>query len=78
MVGWNIWVSARTAANHKGKWGQCIGVLCVNWQVNDREDDRYREGNNGDLFFILIIEKIQVSLVCVSWQMNNREANRCK
>lgn len=24
MVGWNRWVSARTAANHKGKWGQCI------------------------------------------------------
>lgn len=70
MVGWNIWVSARTAANHKGKWGQCIRVLCVNWQVNDREEDRYREGNNGDLFFILIIEKIHA---LSTWEYQARE-----
>lgn len=70
MVGWNRWVSARTAANHKGKWGQCIRVLCVNWQVNDREEDRCREGNNGDLFFILIIEKIHV---LSTWEYQARE-----
>lgn len=63
MVGWNVWPSARTAANHKGKWGQCI-------RVNDREEDRCREGNEGDLFFILIIEKIHV---LSTWEYQARE-----
>lgn len=53
MVGWNVWLLVRIVVNYKGKWGQCI-------RVNDREEDRCREGNEGDLFFILIIEKIYV------------------